>query len=67
MNHVKLWEGKGELVVASPITFCEMLAVSTFQGRSTVIHVPRGVVVRELNANEALELKDLDKVPPPEM
>ena len=28
-----------------------------------MIHVPRGVVVRELNEFEALELKDLDKVP----
>lgn len=28
-----------------------------------MIHVPRGVVVRELNETKALELKDLDKVP----
>ena len=59
----------GNLAVANPVDFCEMLVPSnlffsqTFQGRSTVIHVPRGVVVRELNETKALELKDLDKVP----
>ena len=58
----------GNLVVAKPCGFLWDVSTiqsvfSTFQGRRTVIHVPRGVVVRELNEFEALELKDLDKVP----